>query len=97
MQERLTSPPEQRDAYLESRKAGMLAALAEEGCIEFAFSADLADPGRVRLFELWESREALDKHLAPMRAAGAPPQSPIPVISREVATYETPSAGPAPI
>jgi len=86
--------PEQREAYLESRKAGMLATRTEEGCIDFAFSADIAEPGRVRLFEIWESREALDKHLVPMRAAGPQPGA-IAVVARAVATYEISSVGPS--
>ena len=87
--------PEQRDAYLESRKEAMLAARGEEGCVDFAFSADLADAGRVRLFEIWESHEALETHLAPMRAAGNPAGA-IPVLDRSVSLYDISSVGPIP-
>ena len=38
--------------------------LKEPGCIEYAFSVDLSDPGLVRIFEKWESQEDLDKHFA---------------------------------
>src|SRR5580658_8073892 len=85
--------PEQRDSYLEGRKEAMVAARSEDGCIDYAFSADVVDPGRVRLFELWESREALDAHLARMRAAGPRPVA-VPVIARAVASYEV-STGPS--
>jgi quinol monooxygenase YgiN len=87
--------PDQRDAYLESRKEAMLTARAEEGCSEFAFSADIVDPGRVRLFEIWESPEALEAHLAPMRAAGNAPGA-IPVVDRSVLLYDISSVGPVP-
>ena len=33
-----------------------------KGCISYAFSADLADPGCFRVFEEWESPEALAAH-----------------------------------
>jgi quinol monooxygenase YgiN len=30
-----------------------------DGCLDFAMTADLLDPGRLNLFERWESQEAL--------------------------------------
>lgn len=59
-----TVDPAQREAYLEGRKARMRASRAEQGCIEYTFSADPLDPGRVLLYELWASQEDLDAHLA---------------------------------
>ena len=49
---------------------------AEQGCIEYTFAADPLDPGRVVLFEKWETQEDLDAHLAaiPAPAADAAPQ-----------------------
>ena len=46
----------------------------EKGCISYVFSADLADPGCFRVFEEWESPEALaahfeSAHMARFRAA----------------------------
>jgi quinol monooxygenase YgiN len=35
----------------------------EPGCISYDFSQDVADPCLVRVFERWESGEALDEHL----------------------------------
>jgi quinol monooxygenase YgiN len=37
---------------------------AEDGCLEYTFAADPLEPGRVILFERWESQAALDAHLA---------------------------------
>ena len=51
-----------RRRYLESKTGQVAATLAEAGCLEYAFSADLAEPGRVRLFEIWESAEHLAAH-----------------------------------
>ncbi|GAG43898.1 unnamed protein product, partial [marine sediment metagenome] len=36
---------------------------AEAGCITYAFSVDVSDPGMVRIFERWESLDALRAHL----------------------------------
>jgi quinol monooxygenase YgiN len=87
--------PEERDAYLESRIPSMLTSRDEAGCQEFAFSADLVEPGRVRLFEIWESREDLEVHLAANRAAGPPPST-IAVIDRSVLLYDISDVGPLP-
>jgi quinol monooxygenase YgiN len=41
----------------------MAAATAREpGCITYRFSADLADPSRIYIFEEWETAEALARH-----------------------------------
>lgn len=37
--------------------------LAEEGCIQYAFAEDVAEPGLLRISEIWASREALDAHM----------------------------------
>lgn len=35
-------------------------ARARDGCLDFAISADTADPERVNLFECWRDQDALD-------------------------------------
>jgi quinol monooxygenase YgiN len=66
--------PGQRDEFLAERHERMRSSRAEAGCLEYTFSADPLDPGRVLLFERWESQAALDAHLAgpPMQTAVAP-------------------------
>lgn len=59
--------PSERDAFLAGRADAMRRSRAESGCIEYVFSADPIEPGRVVLFERWESDEALSAHLAGMR------------------------------
>jgi quinol monooxygenase YgiN len=34
----------------------------ERGCIAYTIAADPAEPGRIRIVELWESAETLDAH-----------------------------------
>ena len=35
---------------------------AEDGCIEYAYSEDLTDPGLIHVFENWRDEEALHAH-----------------------------------
>ena len=65
--------PEQREAFLTGRIDGMRTSRAEPGCLEYTFSADPTDPGRVLLFERWARQEDLDTHLAAARARPASP------------------------
>ena len=85
--------PARRDEFLASREAAMRRSRAERGCIDYVFSADPLEPGRVLLFERWEDQGALDEHIAAMRARDEPP-SPVPVRSREVLHYQIASFGP---
>jgi quinol monooxygenase YgiN len=55
--------PDQREAFLAQQVEGIKASRAEPGNIEYAITADPVEPGRVVLFERWESQEALDVHL----------------------------------
>ncbi|HAL91270.1 MAG TPA: antibiotic biosynthesis monooxygenase [Erythrobacter sp.] len=38
------------------------ASRAEDGCIDYAFASDLADPDTLILFERWRDQAALDAH-----------------------------------
>lgn len=62
--------PAQRDEALKSAKPHIDAALAQDGCIRYDWSADGNDPARVNVFEEWESEEALAYHFAHDAYAG---------------------------
>ncbi len=47
-----------RDAVSEMEQASR----AEAGCHEYVFSQELSSPEKLRIFELWESMEALEAH-----------------------------------
>jgi quinol monooxygenase YgiN len=85
--------PDRREEFLRDRAAGMATSRAEDGCLDYVLSADPMVPGRVVLFERWESAEALDAHLVALRAQPATGPG-VPVSSREVLRYEIASVGP---
>jgi quinol monooxygenase YgiN len=85
--------PERRDEFIASRSASMTASRAENGCLEYVFAADPLVPGRVVLYERWESKEDLAAHLASQKAAreaAAASSAPagVPVLASEIAQYE---------
>ncbi|MBY8872298.1 antibiotic biosynthesis monooxygenase [Micromonospora sp. PLK6-60] len=51
--------PAERDAYLASCVEAVRAARAAPGCVDFAVSPDLVEPGRINVYERWESEEEL--------------------------------------
>ena len=55
--------PDDIAAFLASAKIVTAASRAEPGNIAYVFSRDLDDPNRLRLFEAWKDRAALDAHL----------------------------------
>jgi quinol monooxygenase YgiN len=52
--------PQQRDDYLSGCVEVVHQARRATGCLDFALSADLVDPGRVNIFEQWESQAAVE-------------------------------------
>jgi quinol monooxygenase YgiN len=55
----ITVDPEQRESYLAGSVRVVEKARGTAGCLDFAITADLIDPGRVNLFERWESQAAV--------------------------------------
>ena len=55
-------------------EAMLNASRAEDGCLEYSYAEDVAEPGLVRVFEAWRDQAALDahfktEHMAAWRAA----------------------------
>jgi quinol monooxygenase YgiN len=55
-------PPERVEATRPAMETMIRASRAEAGCIDYAYSLDVLDPGLVRVTERWESRDALRAH-----------------------------------
>lgn len=81
--------PADRDAFIAARHDAMRSSRGEQGCLEYTFAADPTEPGRVILYERWESQEALDAHLAALRQTPQP-SSPAPK-SASIVIYEVAS------
>jgi quinol monooxygenase YgiN len=79
--------PEDRDRFIDSKRAQVEHTLTEAGCLDYGFSLDARDAGRVRLTERWESMAALTAHVTALRAA--PPADPGPrVVSHEITVID---------
>ena len=56
----ITVEPQQRESYLAGCVSVVERARGAAGCLDFAITADPIDPGRVNVFERWESQAALN-------------------------------------
>ena len=56
----LVVDPQDRNDYLSGCVEVVRQARRAPGCLDFALSADLLEPGRVNIFERWESQAAVD-------------------------------------
>jgi quinol monooxygenase YgiN len=84
-----------RQAYLDAKAPQAAHTLGENGCLEYAFSADHVHAGGVRLVERWDSMDDLAAHLAALRASGPTP-TPVPVVATEFHVFEaTPTQLPS--
>jgi quinol monooxygenase YgiN len=57
-------PPENLDALRPHMAAVIMASRAEAGCLDYAYSEDLLEPGLIRVVERWTDQAALDTHFA---------------------------------
>ncbi len=58
--------PQARAGYLDRCRTVVELARAAPGCLDFALTADLLEPGRINVYERWES----DEELAAFRGSG---------------------------
>ena len=86
--------PARRAEFIAEKEAGMRASRAEAGCIDYVLSADPLEPGRVYLFERWESKDHLVPHLARLSAPRPPEPDAVPVLAAELLQYEISAIGP---
>ena len=89
------APPENL-ARLKPHMATMLqASRAEDGCLTYSYGEDVAEPGLIRVFEVWRDEAAIQAHfqaphMAAWRAAGAE----LGVFDRKLALYEVAAERP---
>lgn len=58
------STPESLERLREAAVAMIAATRAEDGCLEYSYAADLAEPGMLRVIERWRDEAALQAHFA---------------------------------
>jgi quinol monooxygenase YgiN len=60
----LRVPPDQVDVLRPHMKAVIAASRAEPGCVFYSLAEDMAEPGLIRAFEIYQDDEALQAHAA---------------------------------
>lgn len=75
--------PDGRDAYLASCAETVRQARSAPGCIDFAVSADLIEPGRINVYERWET----DEQLLAFRGSGPSDEQAVAILGAEVHRY----------
>ncbi|MDM4722653.1 antibiotic biosynthesis monooxygenase family protein [Micromonospora sp. WMMA1363] len=75
--------PEDRDDYLAGCVEVVTVARATPGCVDFAISPDLVEPGRVNVYERWESEE----ELLAFRSSGPTEEQQVAIRGAEVHRY----------
>jgi quinol monooxygenase YgiN len=86
----LSVPPEDRDTYVANHEDLIRRSRRALGCLDLAISADPVDPGRVNMFERWESEEQLNA----WRAAADPPAQFTEILDADVQKHEISKSGP---
>jgi quinol monooxygenase YgiN len=76
--------PSHRDEYLSGCTDVVRDGRAAAGCLDFALSADLIDPGRVNILERWESVAAVEA----FRGSGVDGEQGAAIVTASVAEYE---------
>jgi quinol monooxygenase YgiN len=80
----ITVEPQQRESYLAGCVSIVEQARRAAGCLDVAITADLIDPGRVNIFERWESQAALET----FRSSGPSDDQSAARLSVSVAEYD---------
>jgi quinol monooxygenase YgiN len=81
--------PKDRAAFVAVLGAYVPHVLKTDGCIAYAFAADLLDPNVVRMSEAWRDRQSLDAHLASDEFQGVLKElAAVDVIARSVQRHE---------
>ena len=80
--------PENRAAYLERCRDVIRLARAARGCLDFALSPDLLDPGRINLFEHWQTLADVEA----FRGSGPSDDRSFEILAADVQQFEVESS-----
>jgi quinol monooxygenase YgiN len=76
--------PDRRERYLAGCVSVVEQARRAPGCLDFSITADLIDPGRVNIFERWETQEAV----ATFRGSGPSEEQGAEMLAASVSEYD---------
>ncbi|WP_309643041.1 putative quinol monooxygenase [Phenylobacterium sp.] len=55
-------PPANLERFKPHMREMLAASRAEDGCLEYSYAEDVAEPGLVRVYEMWRDQACLDAH-----------------------------------
>ena len=85
-------PPENLEGLKHHMERMLAASRAEDGCLTYSYAEDVAEPGLVRVFEVWRDQAAIDAHFAaPHMAVWRAAWPEFGVSERRLVLYETAS------
>jgi quinol monooxygenase YgiN len=85
-------PPENLASLKPHQLAMLAASRAEDGCLTYSYGVDVAEPGLIRVFEVWRDQAAIDAHFkAPHMAVWRAACAEHGVFDRQLSTYEVAS------
>ena len=85
-------PPENLASLKPHQLAMLEASRAEDGCVTYSYGVDVAEPGLIRVFEVWRDQAAIDAHFkAPHMAVWRAACADHGVYERKLSAYETAS------
>jgi quinol monooxygenase YgiN len=76
--------PHERDDYLAGCVDVVRQARRAAGCLDFSISADLLEPGRINVFERWETQAAVED----FRGSGPSDEQGAAFLTASVAEYD---------
>lgn len=80
----LTVAADRREEYLHGCASVVAQARNAQGCLDFAISADLVDPGRINIYERWQTQAAVEA----FRGSGPSDEQGAQILSAAVAEYD---------
>ena len=88
-------PPDRLEAFKPHMQAMLEASRAEDGCLEYSYAQDVAEPGLIRVFEVWRDQAAIDAHFqTPHMAAWRAAWPQFGVHDRRLSAYEVAAGRP---
>ncbi|MCO1654232.1 putative quinol monooxygenase [Pseudonocardia humida] len=87
----LAVDPAERDAYVADCRPVVELAREAPGCRDFALTADSVDPGRIDVYERWDTEAELEA----FRGSGPDAGTAARILDAEVSRYVIASVGPA--